>query len=293
MTNNPLGIDSTSYSGALMIQRQMCEGAEATLGQASSTFDQRMYATVEKIIYGTADTYFVTREMTELALVASKTMPPQNLHEDDWPSPSGFLIYEPGLTGGLPGVITVDGVPVNEKLVIGFAWAATSSERAATVGRKGGVAVLPLGRVMDSNGNKKVITLVDVNEPPYWNIGEPPNYDRLQLAPLVLTTWTVMQQRLAVKEAVPAQRAERRRCARLGLPQNVVVVRVRQHERPDTDGEEAGVEWSHRWLVSGHWRNQPHGPKRARRRQQWIPGYIKGPDDKPLIVKDRVTAWVR
>ena len=55
---------------------------------------------------------------------------------------------------------------------------------------------------------------------------------------------------------------------------------------------EGSVSWSHRWLVNGHWRNQ-WLPSRAAHRLQWIAGYVKGPASKPLVVKDRVTAWVR
>ena len=49
------------------------------------------------------------------------------------------------------------------------------------------------------------------------------------------------------------------------------------------------VEWSHRWMVRGHWRDQPCGPGRASRRLTWIDPYIKGPADKPLDI--RPTIW--
>jgi hypothetical protein len=44
----------------------------------------------------------------------------------------------------------------------------------------------------------------------------------------------------------------------------------------------------HRWVVSGHWRNQSHGPGREQRRRQWIPAHIKGPDGAPLLATERV-----
>ena len=79
------------------------------------------------------------------------------------------------------------------------------------------------------------------------------------------------------------------------LPSEVVVVRLRRRSVDDEaghDGADEHVPWSHRWLVSGHWRNQ-WLPSRAAHRLQWISNHIKGPTNKPLIVKDRVTAWVR
>lgn len=45
-------------------------------------------------------------------------------------------------------------------------------------------------------------------------------------------------------------------------------------------GERAGASFSlrYRFLVRGHWRNQPHGPGRVDRRKTWIEPHWKGPD---------------
>ena len=45
----------------------------------------------------------------------------------------------------------------------------------------------------------------------------------------------------------------------------------------------------HRWVVRGHWRNQPWGPGRELRRPVYILPHIKGPDGAPLIGGERVT----
>lgn len=44
-------------------------------------------------------------------------------------------------------------------------------------------------------------------------------------------------------------------------------------------------EYSHRFIVRGFWRNQVYGPNRGLRKRIWVPPYIKGPADKPLITK--------
>jgi len=60
------------------------------------------------------------------------------------------------------------------------------------------------------------------------------------------------------------------------------------------EGEERDVEWSHRWLVQGHWRNQPYKDGDGTiYKQIWIAPYVKGPDDKPLILKRRAFELVR
>lgn len=38
-------------------------------------------------------------------------------------------------------------------------------------------------------------------------------------------------------------------------------------------------------LVRGHWKNQPHGPKRAHRKRIWIEPYWRGPEDAPILTR--------
>lgn len=85
-----------------------------------------------------------------------------------------------------------------------------------------------------------------------------------------------------------ATRAEWRRAQRAGLPLDPVrIIDVRRAHRTST-GNHHDVEWSHRWIVRGHWRQQPVGPGRTQRRPTWVPAHVKGPDDKPLVVRDTV-----
>lgn len=49
-----------------------------------------------------------------------------------------------------------------------------------------------------------------------------------------------------------------------------------------TNFDEKRVEWSCRWEVDGHWRNQPCGTKHGDRRLTYIKSFLKGPDDKPF-----------
>lgn len=98
-------------------------------------------------------------------------------------------------------------------------------------------------------------------------------------------TWVdrrmVVQPRHAIKRAMRATpRVE---------PPSVQVVQLRRREQTHAapDGEDHSHDWSHRWLVRGHWRNQWY-PSMQAHRPKWIPEHIKGPDDKPLIVRDKI-----
>ena len=59
------------------------------------------------------------------------------------------------------------------------------------------------------------------------------------------------------------------------------------------DDELVRREYSHRFIVRGFWRDQAYGPNHSLRRRQWIPPFVKGPADKPLICKETVRIWRR
>lgn len=59
-----------------------------------------------------------------------------------------------------------------------------------------------------------------------------------------------------------------------------------------------GVEWRHRWLVRGHWAWRRCNPENADtgedcRKRVYIESYVKGPEDRPLIIRDKLYAVVR
>lgn len=56
----------------------------------------------------------------------------------------------------------------------------------------------------------------------------------------------------------------------------------------DRNTEGGAFSYSHRFEVRGHYRMQACGPGRSQRRKRWIDGFVKGPDDKPLIRKTKV-----
>lgn len=111
--------------------------------------------------------------------------------------------------------------------------------------------------------------------------------------------WTLLSQPIAVTERKYPDRAAARRLKRGGLLENIdgvkIVVLRKRYETDDHDREIAipgSVEWSRRWIVDGHWRNQ-WVPSINGHRLTYIAPYIKGPEDKPLIVQNKVYAWKR
>lgn len=64
----------------------------------------------------------------------------------------------------------------------------------------------------------------------------------------------------------------------------VTVVHLRRREGTSSQGDgQSGRTYTCRWVVTGHWRNQPYGPAGKKwHRPIWIDGYVKGPADQPL-----------
>jgi hypothetical protein len=63
---------------------------------------------------------------------------------------------------------------------------------------------------------------------------------------------------------------------------SVVVNPSRSFKDPTRVYGKRHINWTHRWNVAGHWRTYKNGNR------VWIGGYVKGPDDKPLIQSVRV-----
>lgn len=68
----------------------------------------------------------------------------------------------------------------------------------------------------------------------------------------------------------------------------------KSHARYEEDEEAGDGNYSHRWIVQGHWRNQPYKENgETVHKVIWIAPYVKGPDDKPLIFKRRAFEFTR
>jgi hypothetical protein len=107
----------------------------------------------------------------------------------------------------------------------------------------------------------------------------------------ILTTWTLMQQFIRYQHKVMIHRASRRRLARRKREiQPIVYVTLRRMEddgwQRDPNAEQRGVQWSHRWIVNGYWRNRKG--KDGSYRQEYVMPHEKGPAHLPLIEKDRI-----
>lgn len=90
----------------------------------------------------------------------------------------------------------------------------------------------------------------------------------------------------------PIKKGRRRVAARKPPPVRVVTLRPGSPTAEAYD-ESAGrnVQWRHRWLVRGHWRQAPY-PSLGEgvTKPIWIAPYLKGPAGAPLLTSPKVTA---
>ena len=73
-------------------------------------------------------------------------------------------------------------------------------------------------------------------------------------------------------------------------PRYVVGASFRLQREYTSEFTEAGRKWAleHRVCVAGHWKNQPHGPKRSLRKRIWVAPYWKGPTHAELVERKLV-----
>lgn len=278
-------------SEALAARREMVEMSRGYVAEAGRVWDRitpearRAIETARRQVEDMRDgeLYFVNDEMTRIAATAGATLPVTAIEREELPSPTGVMIYDaPVMT---TSVLTKPDADGDEMPIVGFLWG-----QAERYGSAPGVMIAPIS----TDGTR--LSLLEAEGRTIargWPYGEAipegmvPDPD----AQVLRATWLLMSQRLAATETEQVPRAERRRCEKAGVPSTVNVVRVRKHEQRPTDGAR-DVEWSHRWLVAGHWRRQ-WCPSVGAHRPTWIAGHVKGPAEKPLVLKDRVTTWIR
>lgn len=227
--------------------------------------------------------WWVSRDMTTLAVHTA-------LHEDppevNPPSATGFILFDGGLDlTGAPDA------PLAH--IVGLRWAVeTSTDGADHVGMEmfsddPGVCELmrcplplvPMPRsvavdasfAQEANVFERVLRAVWAlsAEPTVCAVDRPDRPDGLEPLPSRMVDNAVRDVRMVI------------------LRENV------HSPRGDGTGGGSRREYSHRFIVRGFWRNQAYGKNHELRRRQWIPPFVKGPADKPLIAKDTVRIWRR
>ena len=258
-----------------------------------------------------ATLFYVSQNMSELAMHAGAKMPDQHLLASDCPVRTGFMLlekswYRPDINGRVLGI----------KAAL---W--SSVEQLAKEGDfEGGALDVPL----EEATHTKVTFYSDIEDPvdeysQEWredvNLLRRSGLPRLtpvfssvirfgldlqqvqdpftkEALRALMATWSLMQQQVAVTSDGEVRKATAKRMKKKKSELRYKLVTLRRRSGGNGQGD-GGKEWSCRWHVRGHWRQQHYkslGPARLpdgsmnpkSHRVIWINEQVRGPDDKPV-----------
>lgn len=260
-----------------------------------------------------ADTYLVTDEMSALCRQAGFALPHLRITPAMLPTELGFIVFNDnafehehlpagmtcpaqvyawrtGVHAGASGVWINSYVDYQDKL----RWIqqyqpdvyAELNRHAPEMFDLLEQATRPYHAPLEPNG----LTFVPFDQVVEWTtpIHDNDTYASIQM---VVAAWLLMDQPITVSEKPPLQRAFVKRAERAGLTSDITVSMLRRPRSQSEGDGTSGRSYHSRWIVQGHWRriptsDQPH-------RITWVHGYVKGPTDAPLVIRDRVTVLGR
>lgn len=257
-----------------------------------------------------AELYWVSAPMAALGMSAGAQLDELDANPETRPAGCGLIAFDGGignlpLPGGWAGIgpdrrplhVPLDHLPVSV-----LSWGPYEGEVlvwAFTDRREMRDALASHGAELVEDSLPPLIPTLAAGLPIQPVRPDDASLGRLQPAARALVaSWLLMQQpTLADRTTTRPKKSERGETLRLGLPDpEVSVVDLRRQYVPDDreeTGETGGRRYRHRWVVSGHWRDQAHGPHRSLRRKTWIAAHVKGPDGAPLLATERVNMWRR
>lgn len=265
-----------------------------------------------------AELFYVTPDMSEVVRAAAKALPVYDLQSDALPADVGLVVWgqpatiateHPGndlregqrieiraalwarvadIGIGQPGVLLVTWQDSDVLIATGPGW--SENEVLARFGR----------RYMGPLAYHEEYPLPYGNRP-YGSTKETLANEAVAAA---LTTWIMMGQRITTESTAQPNRTARRQAERAGAPpprpvRIVTLRRAAPKQRPDTtppEGAKAARVYKHQWPVTGYgyWRNTWYPSAQEHRVQfVYVPTYMKGPADAPLIGGERVNVLRR
>lgn len=262
----------------------------------------------------TANPIFVSEEMVDLVEAAAETFEPEPLEETDLLTPGGWVYLERPLI--------LEDYLKRKMAIRAIAWGGATIAEEETGGSDGivisfyshsgdeddfdirGAAEDPLSETAEVFAARYPLTVAHFSP---WQFGKtfsdligqldkekglPEVGSRFDaeawglLWAKVQSLFRLLVQRVTTVERHQLHRKARREGKRHGFTESDAVTVVTLRRLREQIGESnREVEWQHRWIVGGHWRNQWY-PSLNRHRQIWINPYVKGPSDRELLIKE-------
>lgn len=108
------------------------------------------------------------------------------------------------------------------------------------------------------------------------------------LLKLFVSMQLLAQQRIGEPMKIAPERHARKRFMRdyPELPERLITLITLRRKSAKREENGEPVPWTRRWIVRGHWRRQWY-PSLKKHDWKYIYEYIKGPEDKPLVITER------
>ena len=229
----------------------------------------RVVAESMSLIVKSAPVWWVSRDMGKLVM----SVDPDDVPRIDPSTKSGFLVFEDDLPIESSRGVRLRGMIWNVGAEEMYTVAPLTCDKAAL--KKCGDRLIPIAP-MDDDDSAEVLDAALSVAYVVWALSSQP------------VTCDVVEHRWRRDSGTPAGVKPPKEA------RTVKMLILREHRDPwQGPGRQGEAHYSHRFIVRGFWRNQPYGPRNSLRRKQWIPPYVKGPADKPLVVKETVRIWRR
>jgi hypothetical protein len=272
---------------------------------------------------------YTTTQLTRTALAAGDAFDDFRLEAHDIPSPHGFISWEEPITaevfmGSLSGMSVTAATWAVKGGMVEIRWwtdknswvkdwsggnpgsgvRKLSADEVRATHRMHPTKLVAVGCSTLLFGSQDEWPAARMPPPPGASTKEREEYalgaQRLIEAEKTLTaTWLLMNQTLVVDTPVHTPKSAVKRIGRLD-PSLLGVVRqvTLRHKNiaPDRVGKVDGAkrEYAHRWLVGGHWRNQPYPSVAPDYTQRiWISDFFKGPEGAPLLDPSKLVNVLR
>jgi hypothetical protein len=229
-------------------------------------------AMVMRVALQTQSPYWIDTPMVDLLEVATLDCPEYELHPNDLLTPDGLVIFDRPLV-----LVNDDGRDTAP--IMGLAWVSDVE----------GIVWTPLMSSLDGVLMPMLLTGWDG-----WQFGsaratlfDDDSIDSGATLKLLPAFLRLIREHVVIRSHERLDRHTARRLQRSGLPLTEIVwVTLRRRQTAESIEEGGGGDWSHRWMVRGHWRNQWY-PSEQRHAPRYISAHIKGPESAPLIIKQR------
>ncbi|WP_009480263.1 hypothetical protein [Rhodococcus sp. JVH1] len=250
-----------------------------------------------------AETYWVSEDMCAILVTAQGSIPDDDVAIEHPPAPHGFIVFAVPLVFPIPEEF---GRAVHLNALAWRPARRTVPKSATHPGQVDDGTLMQWYRVPEDDGDLEFSgpfsPLLSGEFLPTGAILRSTNDLRLgaldqasiNLNRHARALWTLMQQPLAALGDIEPTGKQSKTARRFRTePKSTIVITLRREQNPRAGDDVATtVQYSRRWVVRGHWRKQRY-PSLGTNKPILINEHVKGPDDAPLIVKEKVIAWRR